>query len=180
MRQNPGHNIDPKDCRRVSRLLSHVYDAPALFGVIAITPSTAADIVARFSIPDGTYTVQTAGGRDGSGCWIWTGETVAGKNGRRYGCVNWGTGPRRFRGLVHRFAYAVFHGTTLADLVDLDVHHACGNTLCSNPAHLYAVKSEEHGRRHRLAQLARDLGYESYAQAEESASIDYDDAPPED
>jgi len=73
-------------------------------------------------------------------CWIWTGGTVEGPRGFRYGiaCMD---GERI---LAHRAAYEFFVGIILGGYC---VDHLCGNTLCVNPDHLEAVTFGKNIRR---------------------------------
>jgi hypothetical protein len=74
---------------------------------------------------------------DESGCWIWTGTTVAkGRNGAL--SVN---GRKE---LAHRFSYRLAHGS-IPDGLELD--HLCRVPLCVNPAHLEPVTHLENLRR---------------------------------
>lgn len=69
-----------------------------------------------------------------SGCWIWTGAT-GGIGRHQYGFFVAHYRPRKAT-TAHRFIFQAIHG----DLPQgIDVHHACENKLCVNPAHLRAM-----------------------------------------
>lgn len=61
-----------------------------------------------------------------------------------YGVVHYRLDGRR-TWLVHRLVWRLLVGGTMPD----ELHHACRQTACCNPAHLRPVTRQEHGEAHR-------------------------------
>lgn len=77
-------------------------------------------------------------------CWPWKGGTCTAKRGSPYGKVSLmvQSRPKRKYRIVkpHRFIFEEEHGTVPKGK---EVCHSCGNSLCCNPAHLYAGTHRE-------------------------------------
>jgi len=67
------------------------------------------------------------------GCWLWQGANRSG-----YGVVDTTLDGVRFKS-AHRLAYALANGVPRKGM---QVHHACANAACINPAHLSLVTPE--------------------------------------
>ena len=95
---------------------------------------------------------------DPDACWIWGGATQEGKNGMPYGYVRWrlATGEKRKKLRSHRVAFVLYQGIDYADIAGKDIHHKCGETLCSNPLHLKSMTISAHARISRLKQWEED------------------------
>lgn len=76
-------------------------------------------------------------------CWVWTGPTSRGRNGRGkpYGKSSFGDGKHQY---AHR-AYYERHTGPIPEGMHID--HLCRETLCVNPDHLEAVTVTENNRR---------------------------------
>ncbi len=83
-----------------------------------------------------TYTLQELKDRtvtNPEGCWLWQGANRSG-----YGIVDTALDGVRFKS-AHRLAYALANGVPKKGM---QVHHACANAACINPAHLSLVTPE--------------------------------------
>ena len=70
-----------------------------------------------------------------STCHIWNGA----KTSRGYGTIQ----INKVKSLVHRHAYAHYHGLSLDDLKGLVIRHICDVPSCANPLHLLAGTQAE-------------------------------------
>lgn len=79
--------------------------------------------------------------RGSDGCWPWLKSTNSpGKKKCGYGQF---APVHGVKVKSHRYAYEAIKG---AIPKDLQVHHACGNRTCCNPAHMVLMTREDHGR----------------------------------
>lgn len=86
-----------------------------------------------------------------SGCWEWTGGSVA----DGYGGMDCVIGGRRRTVRSHRLAYTILVGTVP---IELDLDHLCENRLCINPFHLEPVDHRTNVLRSQPVALSGYLG----------------------
>lgn len=89
-----------------------------------------------------------------SGCWLWTGGQSDG-----YGSFSVRPATRQKQAsYAHRVSYSILVGEIPPAK---RVYHACANSLCVNPAHLFikrqlSAAAERRNRRRALARVAAD------------------------
>jgi len=95
---------------------------------------------------------------DGSGCWIWTGDT------NKNGYARWWKRGDDYGRVSHAVIWETFNGKKP---LDMQLDHLCGVERCVNPLHLELVKSEENLRRRN-----RSNGWIGQAQPSRKSNLD--------
>jgi hypothetical protein len=93
---------------------------------------------------------------DAPGCWLWSGASVP----LGYGKFSV-DGAQMY---AHRFAYSIANGVSVGP--GTEVHHRCGVPSCVNPAHLQALRPEDHAAMHRELRTPRSVCAKGHALAD--------------